>query len=301
VEPRLAIVVPSRDRPELLADCLAAVAASRRPGDELIVADSASTTQGTARAADRAGARVVRCDRPGASAARNAAAASTDAEVLLFTDDDCLPAGGWASAMAEPFVDPTVGWATGRVAADRETRLPLSVTDGLAGRRFRRGDDPFDAGHGANMAFRRSALLSAGGFDEALGAGVALGGAEDADALWRVLQLGWEGVQVPGAVVVHRQWRPESTAMRSQWRYGLGAGAFAVKAHRLGMDPDWLLLRRAAWERSAALLPRHLRAGYQTGAAADALRFAGALIGSVTGRFKRLGAGNFSPVTGAMP
>src|SRR5260370_32337312 len=54
--PPLSVVVPTRDRPQLLGGCLAALRASLGPQDELIVADSASHGDATGRVAADHGA-----------------------------------------------------------------------------------------------------------------------------------------------------------------------------------------------------------------------------------------------------
>ena len=68
----VSVVVCSRDRPQHLAACLEALLTAIRPQDEVIVVDSASRDARTRRAAFDHGVRVVRCERPGLSHARNA-------------------------------------------------------------------------------------------------------------------------------------------------------------------------------------------------------------------------------------
>ena len=59
----ISVVVPTRDRAEHLTACLEALRRELRPGDELVVVDSASATP-----AEQA---TLRAPRPGASLARN--------------------------------------------------------------------------------------------------------------------------------------------------------------------------------------------------------------------------------------
>ena len=69
----LSAVVPTRDRVGLLERCLAALRAELTESDEILVVDSASgDAAAVAAAAHEAGATLVRCDRAGASLARNA-------------------------------------------------------------------------------------------------------------------------------------------------------------------------------------------------------------------------------------
>jgi GT2 family glycosyltransferase len=280
-EQGVAVVLCTRDRPELLASALDAVAASVRPIDEVVVVDSASTDRGAVQAAHERDVRVVRVERPGLSRARNAGIAATSAPLVAFTDDDCRPAPGWTATIAAAFDRHETGFLTGRVLADRAGRMPVSCIVDADGRRISRGSDPFTVGVGANMAMRRVALDGVGGFDERLGAGARLRAGEDVDAWWRLLDAGWEGVYAPGCVVTHVQWRNDVQTMRLAYGYGLGAGALAVKAVRERRAGGGALLRRRLWTDGVLRSARDLRAGYQTGAAFALLQAAGTASGAV--------------------
>ena len=189
----IAVVVCTRDRPALLAESLAALGADLGPDDERVVVDSASVDRAAiASVARAAGFRVVRVERPGLSRARNAGLAATSAPVIAFTDDDCRVTPGWAAGVAAAFAaDESLGFLTGGVDADRDTRLPIAVGGHDAAHDLDAVADPTACGHGANMAFRRSALDEVGGFDEDLGAGGPLRSAEDVDIFWRLGRAGW--------------------------------------------------------------------------------------------------------------
>jgi GT2 family glycosyltransferase len=295
-DPRVAVVVCTRDRVDHLRSSLAALATVLRPEDDRVVVDSASRdADGIAAVAAEAGFRVVRCERPGLARARNAGIAGTDAPVVAFTDDDCRAAPGWTERLAAAFrTDDAVGFVTGAVAADRETKLPLAVGSGGAARRFGRTDDPLKCGHGANIAFRRAALEAVGGFDEALGAGTPLRAAEDSDMFWRLLAAGWAGVHDPEAIVTHVQWRTTGEALRISWGYGIGAGAMVVKGIRSGRRDGWRLLGRLLWTAGVRQSWRDLRAGYQTGAVSAVARMAGVVDGAARGAVHRLADDRFA-------
>ena len=96
----LAIVVCSRDRPSFLSGALAAIAATKRPDDQVVLVDSASTDP---RVRDVAASfhdfTMARCDDPGLARARNRGVAASGAPLIAFTDDDCRPEAGWADAL----------------------------------------------------------------------------------------------------------------------------------------------------------------------------------------------------------
>ncbi|MGZ6791331.1 MAG: glycosyltransferase family 2 protein [Mycobacteriales bacterium] len=255
----MAVVVATRDRPELLDGALTALGAALRPEDELLVVDSASTGRGTAQVCARHGVPLLRLERPGTSRARNAGLAATTRPLVAFTDDDCLPVPGWTAALAGAFGE-GVGLVTGRVVADRAVAAPVSLEESTQARVF---TEP--VGHGANCCFRRDALLAAGGFDEALGPGAPGRAAEDVDAFRRVLARGWTGAYEPAAVVVHRQWRGRRASVLRSFDYGAG---------QVAAGDGW---RAAVWRDALLTAARDARAGYPTGALTGVVRAAGAL------------------------
>jgi glycosyltransferase involved in cell wall biosynthesis len=263
----VAVVVATRDRPELLDAALTALAAVLRPEDELLVVDSGSTGPGTARLCASRGVRLLALAEPGTSRARNAGLVATAAGLVAFTDDDCLPQPGWTAALAGAFADPAVGVVTGRVLADRPVPAPVSLEESTVPRTF---DQP--VGHGANCCFRREALLAVGGFDERLGPGAPGRAGEDADAFRRVLAAGWVGRYEPSAVVVHRQWRGRGASVRRSFSYGMG---------QVAAGGGW---RTAVWRDALVPAGRDARDGYATGAVVGLVRAAGAVRGLVRRR-----------------
>ncbi len=82
----MSVIIPVRNDPIRLAQCLNALGDSTFRDFEVIVADDASGPE-TARVAEATGARVVRLDQNrGAAAARNAAAEHARGEVFFFVD-----------------------------------------------------------------------------------------------------------------------------------------------------------------------------------------------------------------------
>jgi len=96
---RLAVVVPTYNRPHFLRRCLEGYLHQVVPPDEVVVADDGSGPETAALVAEIGAAAPFRVrhvwheDRGfRAAAARNRGVAATDADYLLFTDDDCIPA-----------------------------------------------------------------------------------------------------------------------------------------------------------------------------------------------------------------
>jgi GT2 family glycosyltransferase len=256
--------------------------AALRPHDELIVVDSASVDAGVAVAAVEAGARVLRADRPGLGRARNVGWQAATRPVVAFTDDDCRPDADWTAHVEDAFADPSVGFAYGQVLRGDGDGEPLSLISSTTERVVRPGEDAQGLGHGANLACRRSALEAVRGFDDELGAGGRFPAAEDSDIARRLLRAGWSGIFVPRSVVRHDTWRGRGAALRTIYRYGVGAGAAAGKAARFGDGGH--TLRREIWDEGLRMSVQDLRNGYQFGAVACLFRAAGAALGAARGR-----------------
>ena len=93
-------------------------------------------------------------------------------------------------------------------------------------------------GIGANMAFRKGALVSLGGFDEALGAGTPTCGGEDLAVLIGLLAHGRGLAYEPGAIV-HHMHRRELAELEQQLG-GYGIGFTAMLAALIWRDPRHL-------------------------------------------------------------
>jgi glycosyltransferase involved in cell wall biosynthesis len=232
--PPVTVVVPTRDRPDLLRACLAAVEPLLGPDDELLVDDSASVDPDAVAAvvATAPRAQLVREDVAGASRARNAGWRQARHDVVVFTDDDCIPAQGWLDAFVAALDDDAFAWGQVTVPAGR-AGVAEHGEEGLA--RAERGSDVGGLGPSSNLAVRRSALEVIGGFDEELGPGTPLRAAEDRDLQLRLLEAGLTGRYVPEAVVEHEPWRPRAALVKLHRDYGVGNGAVAAKLELLGL------------------------------------------------------------------
>jgi GT2 family glycosyltransferase len=281
------VIICTRDRLELLGEALTAIRDSVRPGDEVLVVDSASRGSGVRAVADTAGFASTRVEEPGVSRARNAGVAATSAPLLLFIDDDCVAQPDWVSAMADTFAtDVRPGFAFGRVLPETASGPSVSVYLDSTPRRFTVSDDPMTMGHAANMAVLREVFDAIGGFDEELGAGAPMRACEDKDFFWRCLQAGVDGEYVPGATVVHRQWRSRTAVARTRYSYGIGTAAFAEKAAEVDRQFGLRLRRRLIWDEGfRRVIPLLLRRR-RLDALSAAARAAGGVVGSLRWRMR---------------
>ena len=216
------MVVPTRDRPEALAGCLAALALQHPPVDVVVVDDGSCDEAAVAAVAQAApGTRLVRLEGRGPAAARNAGLAAAPGAVVCFTDDDCRPDPGWALAITQAVADgasvaagPTVvGAADDHVAAAAQVVTNHLVEESLDAGRSTVGFAPTSNLGGARAVFE--ALP----FDERYPAAAG----EDRDWCARLASSGRLITWVPHAVVRHHPALSLRGFWRQQERYGRGA------------------------------------------------------------------------------
>jgi glycosyltransferase involved in cell wall biosynthesis len=170
--PTAEIIVPTKGRASYLAVALASIGpqAARHGAGVLVVDDGPDA--GTRDVVLRHGARyLAHPSTRGLNAARNTAIDATDAQLLVFVDDDVAVRPGWLGALlaAADACGEDVGVLTGPIRARFEDhRFATCGREGPPITYLDLGPADVDAEHawGANMAVRRSAIERAGRFDE---------------------------------------------------------------------------------------------------------------------------------------
>jgi glycosyltransferase involved in cell wall biosynthesis len=223
-EPCVSVIVPVRDRKEMLGRLLDGLRAQRYRDFEVVVVDDGSTDgsgeQARGAAIDGFHVRVLRTPGVGAVEARRRGVEASSAPFLAFTDSDCVPDPEWLENGLAAFRE-GVDLVQGRTEPVRplgllERSVWIDHQDGLYAT--------------CNVLYRRAAFDRAGGFNDAwtlLGFrpgsfGRGLGFGEDALLGWRVRESG-VAVFVPDAVIRHEVTRPSAEeTLRRSWM----AGAF---------------------------------------------------------------------------
>jgi GT2 family glycosyltransferase len=272
-QPRATVVIPTRDRPAPLRRCLAAVVAQRTavPSLEIVVVDDGShDAAAVAAAAADAGARLVRTDRLGVSAARNRGVREAHAPFICFTDDDCEPQPGWAPRLLERLEDaPAVAGLT----VNGLPEDPFATAAQIVSNAFLPGAAPRDAtafAPASNFAYRASVAAEIP-FDDTF----SWVGAEDREWCRRATDAGHEIAFVPEARVLHYPDLSIARFWQKNVRYGRGAYAFR-KRHSVPLEPlsFYAGLLRRGFEAGprAGLCVLVAQAATATGIAAQALR-----------------------------
>jgi glycosyltransferase involved in cell wall biosynthesis len=266
----ISVVIATRDRAPLLAATLDAVCAQQSPGCpfEILIVDNGSvdeTPQVVAAAARRSSVPVVYLteQKSGKSHALNTAVGHARGDLLVFTDDDVLPAPGWLAAYAQAFSETGADYAAGRILPLWEAPPPrwlthslhgvLAVQDGGTRRLALTGIHDQVMPIGANMAIRRHVLDSVGGWNPRLGKlKNTLRTGEDHEFALRLVAAGFAGVYEPGASVRHRVSADRlRLAYFLRWCYGNGAieagleEDYPSSAHYLFRVPRYLWRRLA--------------------------------------------------------
>jgi len=206
------VVVPTRDRPEALRRCLAAVRAQRHVQLDIVVVDDGSrSSEQVSAVAGEFAARVVRLEGKGPAAARNAGARVVATDRVLLLDDDCVPRAGWAAALVGDVPHLPREVVAGGVERPRSAPVWLRASERLAVSAER------EAG------FFRTLNLSCGAdflrevpFDETFPGAAG----EDRDWCFRAEAAGAVFVREPGAIVVHCAEMGARAFLRQQLRYG---------------------------------------------------------------------------------
>jgi glycosyltransferase involved in cell wall biosynthesis len=241
----ISLIICTRDRCQQLVRCLQSVRGItfERPW-ELIVVDNGSVDETAAVVRQFIGSAGVSAayvfePKLGKSNALNTAIEIARGQILAFTDDDCYPAPDFLSRVCSAFMDPSVGYITGRIMLHDPTDYPVTVNETIMPLTFpARSLVTVGSVQGANMAFRRGVLSGIGGFDPVFGAGTQFAG-EDLDAAGRASAAGWKGRYCPEVIVRHHHRRKASDIPRLMKLYGMGAGAYHLKLLLNGHEFLW--------------------------------------------------------------
>jgi GT2 family glycosyltransferase len=230
--PTVAVVIPARDEEATLERCLRSLLSQSLGPAEIVVVDDGSSDRTPQILRGFAGVTVLQSGGGGPSRARNLGLLATRAEVVAFTDADCICHERWLEELLAVLA--SGDWAG--VGGDQQS--PRDESDfgrrvqaflkavGFVADYVRTTDRVIEVPHNptCNVAYRRQVLLQSGGFDEALWPG------EDVDLDHRIRSLGHRLAYTPRAVVEHYRPRDLSGFRRMMRNYGR-AQAYLVRKH----------------------------------------------------------------------
>lgn len=243
--PSVSVVIPTRDRPQDLAVCLAAMARQDYDGPlEVLVVDNNPGSGRTREVVERFGfCRYLAEPRPGAATARNSGFRESGGDIIAITDDDVRVPPTWIRQLVEPFFREDIWMVTGSIlprSLEREAERRFEEYGGFAffdraveaGPRWFRGTGGiappvWQLGASANMAFRRRLLddPAIGPMKEHLGPGTPAGAGEDIHFVYRLLKEGHTVRFDPTIWVYHCHRRTMAGFRRQIMNYGRSAVA----------------------------------------------------------------------------
>jgi glucosyl-dolichyl phosphate glucuronosyltransferase len=181
---KASVIIPTRDRANLLTRCLGSLTRQTLPAEafEVLVIDNGSTDH-TPSVAENYGSLLqltyVTASEPGLHVGRHQGMQRANTDVLMFTDDDIEAEPGWVEAVVQTLENPNIALVGGNNYPLFEESPPewlvrwwerpvykgralgsLSILD------FGEGVFEIDPGYvwGCNYSIRRESLLKAGGF-----------------------------------------------------------------------------------------------------------------------------------------
>lgn len=241
--PHVSIVIPTRDRLELLQPCVESILHhTRYPSFDILIVDNGSTEPETlawlCHIAAHPNVDVLPHPAPFnfSELVNHGVRASKGDLICLLNNDVEVISGDWLREMASQAVRPTVGVVGAMLYYPDDTIQHAGVILGVGGvaghshARLRRGSDGYisrarvmqnlTAVTGACMAFRRDVFNAVGGFDEQLAVAF-----NDIDFCMRVHARGFFNVWTPFAELYHHESAsrgPEDTPAK-QARFALEA------------------------------------------------------------------------------
>lgn len=294
---RITVVVPTFRRPDGIARVLNGLHSQEDPGApwDVVVIDNdeppgaqpvfAAVANGLPVAA-----RLVHEPRRGSAHARNRGTVEAAGNVVVFLDDDVVPAVDWLRLLVEPILGGRCEGTGGRVVLDPSVPMPEWWADWMAGylAAFDLGSEEIELPADgwvltASIALRSDLLRASGGFDPELGprSGVPLVD-DDISLCRRFMAVGGRLRYVPSSMVVH-----ELPGHRLSRRY------LVRRIYAQGRS-DWLLDREellhrplGGMGRGVVSLTGHLRDRVSDGVWHRAVRFRSACDVTYTAGFLR--------------
>ena len=222
--PRVSVIVPIRDQPELLERCLDGLLTRTAYHDiEVLVVDNGSVAAQTLALLQRArhDSRVRVLSHPGVfnwSALNNAGAEQATGDILLLLNNDVeVIEPGWLAVLAGHALRPEIGAVGARlvfpdgtlqhggILLGPQSQAVHAMTHAPGGQSGYLGQvalpRDLSAVTGASLALRRAVFDQVGGLD----AGAFQVGWSDIDLCLRVRRAGYRVLWLPNAVLMHRE------------------------------------------------------------------------------------------------
>ncbi len=250
------MVVPTWNRPELLANCLAGLGRQIRPPEQIVLAIRGredeyrrAIAEWQAKSGFAGDLRVEEVTRPGGTFAYNRGLALATGDVVCFTDDDAVPRPEWLDRILERYRQPDVGAVGGWDALEWTRDGPRAEQVGIVtwygkiiSNNHLGASDCREVDHlkGVNMSFRRALLRP---FDEQLLGDVVY---FEVDACLQIRAQDYRVLWDPAVIVDHFPAAREHGIPREADR--------ALKVFQNSFNAAYVVLKHVSAPRAAAFL-----------------------------------------------
>jgi GT2 family glycosyltransferase/DNA-binding beta-propeller fold protein YncE len=236
--PRVSVVVCAYNAADTLEDNLSSLERLTYPDFEVILVNDGSRDATGEIGRRHPRVRIIDIPNGGLSAARNVGLAEATGEIVAYTDADTRVDPDWLTYLVQPFLtSDVVGSGGPNVVPADDSPMAQCIARAPGGPTHVLLDDRI-AEHvpGCNMAFRRDALLTIGGFNP-----IYLRAGDDVDVCWRLQARGWKIGFASSALV----WHHHRSSIKAYWRQqlGYGEGERWLMAHH----PEKFLDGRMLW------------------------------------------------------
>ncbi|HUT68358.1 MAG TPA: mycofactocin biosynthesis glycosyltransferase MftF [Dehalococcoidales bacterium] len=231
--PQVSVIIPVRDRPEDLVECLKALTNLDYLGDrlEIIVVDDGSEKE-ISGVVDSPAVKIIRrAESQGPAACRNIGAENAGGDILAFLDADCTAGEKWLRETIPFFKTAKVGAVGGYVDGyyhdshlDKYEEVASSLNMGKRLLLEGRTESSFYVPT-ASLLVTREAFTAAGGFKADMHVG------EDVDFCWRLRNLGYYLLYVPFGRVAHKHRNRLGRMLQRRSDYGTSE-AVLYRTHR---------------------------------------------------------------------
>ncbi|OYU15604.1 MAG: glycosyl transferase [Alphaproteobacteria bacterium PA4] len=218
--PRVSVIIPHLNTPDVLAVCLTSVAGQHLDHGhaEIIVVDNGSKVSMDQVKADFPAVRFLLEPQPGPGLARNRGIAAARASVLVFIDADCRAEAGWLQAAVDAVeADPERAVIGGDVRIDvrDESRLTdIEAYEAVFGFRQQLYIEKKNFSGAGNLAIAAHIHGRVGPF-------CGIEKAEDLDWGLRAHAAGYPPRYVPAMRIYHPA-RPDFAALQRKWERHIG-------------------------------------------------------------------------------
>lgn len=185
---KVSVIVPAYNSAKTLPLTIEALINQSYPADslEIIVVDDGSTDD-TREKVKAYPVKYIYQKNAGPAAARNSGWRASTAEMICFTDADCIPEKDWVRKLVQSYNAPAIGAVGGSYAiANKQNLLAACIYQEIVLRHLKMPRYPRALGS-YNLSVKKKVLVETGGFNEAF----QMASAEDNDLSYKIRKIGY--------------------------------------------------------------------------------------------------------------